>query len=94
MLLGDELQEALWTNTDPSGEQALEMIFTQMDVCSNLTQGRLARSVLFDEIYDLLNTRIVIGELGVIDHGIIISKGRKLSTRILLYFVNYKIVWV
>lgn len=84
MLLGDELQEALWTDTDPIGEEALEMIFTHMAVCSNLTQIWLVRSVFFYVVYDLLNASIVIGELGVIDYGIIIRKDSNLSTRILL----------
>jgi hypothetical protein len=91
MLLGDKLQEALWTDTDPIGEQPLEMIFTHMAVCSNLTQTWLARGVLFYVVYDLLDASIVIGELGVIDHGTIIRKGRILSTRILLDIWNYKL---
>ncbi len=38
MFLGDELQEAFGTDAYPACEQALEMIFTEVDVFSDLAQ--------------------------------------------------------
>jgi hypothetical protein len=49
------------------------MIFAEMDIVGYLPQARLAGGILFNIIYDLLDTSIIIGELVVIDHATIIS---------------------
>jgi hypothetical protein len=46
MLLSDVLQEAFWTDAYPASEEALKMVFTQVDIPGNLAQGGLPVSIL------------------------------------------------